>query len=68
MKLPTPRIKLTTLIQAAAFMVLGGYIGAEYQTMKLAAAQSDTQVLQEAGFINMAVEKPLPRYIDQGVY
>lgn len=61
-------IRITTLIYTLLVGTAGGYVGAEYQTMKLAAAQSDTQVLQEAGFINMAVEKPLPVYIDQGVY
>jgi hypothetical protein len=65
-KLKTPTIRITTLIQAAAFMVLGGYIGAEYQTMKLAAAQSEVQTLEQIGFTNkpalpVFIEAPIER-------
>lgn len=61
-------IKLTTLLQAALFATLGGYIGMEYQALKSASLQADMQTLQQAGF----TDKPqLPVFIDntnEGVY
>jgi sensor domain CHASE-containing protein len=62
-------IKLTTLATWLLMASLGAMGGMEYQALKSAAVQSDTQVLEETGYINKA--KTMPIYVDstnEGVY